>query len=75
VFTTQPLDVVKTKMQSLGASKLYRNTLHCLITVAKKDGIPALWKGSTPRLGRLVFSGGIVFSVYEKILQLYDSLA
>jgi len=30
-------------------------------------GIRGFWSGSTMRLGRLVLSGGIVFSVYEQV--------
>lgn len=68
VYTTMPLDVLKTRMQSLDAKKLYRNSFHCLTKIVREDGIFALWKGTTPRLGRLIFSGGIVFTVYEKVL-------
>lgn len=68
VYTTMPLDVLKTRMQSLDAKKLYRNSFHCFTRIIQEDGIFALWKGTTPRLGRLIFSGGIVFTVYEKVL-------
>jgi solute carrier family 25 (mitochondrial citrate transporter), member 1 len=63
-----PIDVVKTKMQSIEAKTKYKNSLDCLITTVKSDGVLALWKGATPRLGRLIFSGGIVFSVYEEVI-------
>ncbi|KAJ3034212.1 hypothetical protein HDV00_005259 [Rhizophlyctis rosea] len=72
VYSTQPIDVVKTRMQALNARALYKNSLHCLYKVGKEEGILALWKGATPRLGRLLFSGGIVFSVYEQVLFLLD---
>jgi solute carrier family 25 citrate transporter 1 len=68
VYSTMPLDVLKTRMQGLDAKKLYKNSLHCFIRIIKEDGVLALWKGATPRLGRLIFSGGIVFSVYEEVL-------
>ena len=70
VYCTMPLDVLKTRMQSLDAKKLYRNSFHCFIRIIREDGILALWKGTTPRLGRLIFSGGIVFTVYEKVIGL-----
>ena len=54
VYTTMPLDVVKTKMQSLDAKKNYRNSLDCLLKTTKNDGVLSLWNGSTPRLGRLM---------------------
>ncbi|KAJ3188708.1 hypothetical protein HDU85_004422 [Gaertneriomyces sp. JEL0708] len=72
VYTTMPLDVVKTRMQALNARELYRNSAHCLYKIVADEGVKALWKGATPRLGRLIFSGGIVFTVYEQIISLFD---
>ncbi|KAI8379828.1 mitochondrial carrier domain-containing protein [Choanephora cucurbitarum] len=69
VYSTMPLDVVKTRMQGLDA-KMYKNSVDCLVQVVKQNGILSLWKGTTPRLTRLIFSGGIVFTVYEKVYNL-----
>ena len=74
VYATMPLDVLKTRMQSLDAKKLYKNSFDCFTQIIRQDGIFALWKGTTPRLGRLIFSGGIVFTVYEKVLGLLKYL-
>jgi solute carrier family 25 citrate transporter 1 len=63
VFATQPFDTVKTRTQgSTGTT----------ISVAARDifrdgGARAFWGGSSMRLGRLVLSGGIVFTVYESV--------
>ncbi|KAI9493426.1 mitochondrial carrier domain-containing protein [Zychaea mexicana] len=67
VYTTMPLDVVKTRMQGLDARQLYKNSVDCLLKVVKANGVFSLWKGTTPRLARLIFSGGIVFTVYEQV--------
>lgn len=71
VYCTMPLDVVKTRMQSELANR-YRGTWDCITTMLRQEGILRFWKGTTPRLMRLVLSGGIVFSIYEKTL---DALA
>lgn len=68
VYTTMPIDTVKTRMQALGADKLYTSTFNCFIRIFKDEGLLTFWKGATPRLGRLVLSGGIVFTIYEKML-------
>jgi solute carrier family 25 citrate transporter 1 len=63
VYATQPFDTIKTHAQSArGAStgEAFRSVLH-------NAGLRGFWSGSTMRLGRLVFSGGIVFTVYEKV--------
>ncbi|KAG8984998.1 hypothetical protein FRB90_005003 [Tulasnella sp. 427] len=70
VYTTMPLDVVKTRMQSLEAKQLYKNSFHCAYKVWQENGILGFWKGTTPRLARLVMAGGIVFTVYEKVIVL-----
>ncbi|TDL27018.1 mitochondrial tricarboxylate transporter [Rickenella mellea] len=68
VYTTMPLDVIKTRMQSLEARQLYRNSFHCAYRIFTEEGLFRFWAGTTPRLARLVMSGGIVFTIYEKII-------
>ncbi|KAF8637153.1 hypothetical protein AX17_003057 [Amanita inopinata Kibby_2008] len=70
VYTTMPLDVIKTRMQSLEARAQYRNTFHCAYRIFTEEGILRFWTGTTPRLTRLVLSGGIVFTVYENIMKI-----
>ncbi|KAM6493261.1 mitochondrial tricarboxylate transporter [Amanita muscaria] len=69
VYTTMPLDVIKTRMQSLEARKQYRNSFHCAYRIFKEEGVLRFWTGTTPRLVRLVLSGGIVFTVYENVIK------
>lgn len=64
VYATMPFDVVKTQMQGLQASQ-YKNSIDCGVTIARESGVTALWKGTTPRLGRVMCSSGIIFAVYE----------
>lgn len=74
VYSTQPIDTVKTRMQSLESKKLYKNSIQCGVSIFKNEGILTLWSGATPRLGRLVLSGGIVFAGYEKTMDLLNTL-
>ncbi|KAG0262829.1 hypothetical protein BG011_009660 [Mortierella polycephala] len=74
VYTTMPLDVVKTKMQGLGAKELYKGAFDCAWKVFKSEGVFAFWRGATPRLARLSMSGGIVFSLYENTISLLHRL-
>ena len=50
------ISVVKTRMQSLTAKKEYRNALHCAYRIATEEGVFSFWKGTVPRLGRLIVS-------------------
>ncbi|KAF8591717.1 mitochondrial tricarboxylate transporter [Ramaria rubella] len=69
-YVTMPLDVIKTRMQSLGAQEKYKNSFHCAYKTYREDGLLRFWAGTTPRLMRLVVSGGLTFSVYEHIIRL-----
>lgn len=68
VYATMPIDTAKTRMQSVNAGPQYSGMIRTLTYIVKTEGFPALWRGSTARLGRLVMSGGIVFTIYEKLM-------
>lgn len=72
VYATQPIDTVKTRMQSLDARGQYKHSVDCALKIVKDEGFFKLWSGAVPRLGRLIFSGGIVFAMYEKTMDLLD---
>jgi len=74
VYATMPLDTVKTRMQSIEARKEYKNSFQCAAKIFREEGLFALWSGALPRLGRLVFSGGIVFTMYEKSMEMMDRI-
>ncbi|QYS96844.1 Tricarboxylate transport protein [Trichoderma simmonsii] len=74
VYVTQPLDTVKTRMQSIEARTQYGNTFRCAAMIFKQEGILTFWSGALPRLARLVLSGGIVFTMYEKSMDLMNKL-
>lgn len=66
VYVTQPFDTVKTRVQSVEGKSISE----ALRGVVQERGLRGFWSGSTMRLGRLLLSGGIVFSVYERISSL-----
>ncbi|KAI3647734.1 hypothetical protein MP228_007955 [Amoeboaphelidium protococcarum] len=65
---TMPIDVIKTRMQGI-QSKQYKSMLDCGKQILLKEGVFTFWKGTTPRLSRVVFSSGIVFSVQDFIMR------
>lgn len=60
-LTTQPFDVIKTRSQSAKGT----TTAEAIKSVLVDYGVKGFWKGTTMRLGRTVFSGGILFTSYE----------
>ena len=90
VYGNTPIDVVKTRcvfglviwfshlfvlfrMQGLDAHK-YRNALDCVVKIWTKEGPFAFYKGTVPRLGRVVLDTAIVFTIYENVLKVLDKL-
>jgi solute carrier family 25 (mitochondrial citrate transporter), member 1 len=51
-------------MQSINAKADYGNSFNCAWSIYKQEGILSFWSGATPRLARLLLSGGIVFTMY-----------
>ena len=54
VLELMPRSVIKTRMQSLKARQEYRNSLHCAYRIFTEEGVLKFWKGTVPRLGRLI---------------------
>lgn len=63
VYATMPLDTIKTRMQSIEARHIYKNTWSCAMRIVQEESVLALWSGAIPRLMRLSMSGGIVFAM------------
>lgn len=65
--TTNPLDVVRTRMmsQDVGSSALYKNALDCIVKTVSKEGPAALLKGVLPRCIVIGPSTAVFFFVYE----------
>lgn len=63
VYATQPFDSIKTRAQGVHGV----GVKEAVQSIMRDHGVKGLWKGSTMRLGRLLLSGGIVFSVYEEV--------
>ncbi|OAA71853.1 Mitochondrial carrier domain protein [Akanthomyces lecanii RCEF 1005] len=64
VYATQPFDSIKTVAQGVDGASTGEAFRHIL----NQRGIRGFWSGSTMRLGRLILSGGIVFTVYEQVV-------
>lgn len=73
VFGNTPVDVVKTRMQGLEASK-YKNTLDCAVQIMKHEGPKAFYKGTVPRLSRVCLDVAITFMIYDKFIQVFNKV-
>lgn len=74
-FCTIPLDTAKVRLQlqkrvPLGDSEAapkYRGLLGTVATIAKEEGLFALWKGIIPGLHRQCIYGGLRIGLYEPV--------
>lgn len=73
VLGNTPLDVVKTRMQSLDASK-YKNTFDCAKQIMKNEGPKAFYKGTLPRMSRVVLDVGITFMIYDTFMEFFSKV-
>lgn len=73
VFGNTPLDVVKTRMQGLEASK-YKNTADCALQIWRNEGVTAFYKGTVPRLGRVCLDVAITFMIYDSFMDLFNTV-
>ncbi|XP_045770224.1 putative tricarboxylate transport protein, mitochondrial [Maniola jurtina] len=71
VFGNTPIDVVKTRMQGLEAAK-YKSTWDCFFKTWKHEGPLAFYKGTVPRLSRVVFDVAITFTIYDSIMDMFN---
>lgn len=67
-----PFDVVKSRIQA-GSTK-YKWTLPSIATVAKEEGMGALYKGFVPKVLRLGPGGGILLVVFTTCMDFFRSI-
>ena len=67
VMANTPVDVIKTKMQGLESSLKYKGSIDCLVKTVKNEGLLGLYKGTVPRLTRVVADVAITFTLFDKI--------
>lgn len=73
VFGNTPIDVVKTRMQGLEASK-YSSTMDCFLKIWKNEGPTAFYKGTVPRLSRVCLDVAITFMIYDSFMELFNKV-
>ncbi|XP_062217618.1 adenine nucleotide transporter BT1, chloroplastic/amyloplastic/mitochondrial-like [Phragmites australis] len=64
---TFPLEVARKQMQvgALGGRQVYRNVLHAMYCIVRKEGVGGLYRGLGPSCIKLMPAAGISFMCYE----------
>ncbi|GAB4860055.1 Mitochondrial uncoupling protein 2 [Ancistrocladus abbreviatus] len=74
-FCTIPLDTAKVRLQlqkkvsasDVPGSPKYRGMFGTMFTIAKEEGLPALWNGIVPGLHRQFLYGGLRIGLYDPL--------
>ena len=61
-----PVDVVKTKMQGLEASK-YNGFADCFAQIYRTSGVMGFYMGIGPRLARVVLAVALTFAIFHQL--------
>ncbi|GAX82700.1 hypothetical protein CEUSTIGMA_g10126.t1 [Chlamydomonas eustigma] len=64
-IVTTPLDVLKTRLMTQGASGRYTSLLDATLTIAREEGMAAFMRGWQPRLIWISMGGFVFFPVLE----------
>ncbi|XP_072302431.1 solute carrier family 25 member 15b [Eucyclogobius newberryi] len=62
VFSGQPLDTAKVKMQTFPT--MYRGFVHCIVSTYKQVGMRGLYQGTTPALMANIAENSVLFMSY-----------
>ncbi|TMS17673.1 solute carrier family 25 member 48 [Larimichthys crocea] len=67
VVVGHPLDTVKTRLQ---AGKGYKNTLHCILTIYRKETVMGFFKGMSFPLASITVYNSVVFGFFSNAQRL-----
>ena len=65
VLANQPIDVVKSNMQSVNGMIRYSSSIDCFQKIWKEEGVKGLYRGLVPRLNRVVLETSLSFTFFE----------
>lgn len=72
---TYPYQVIRSRLQTYEAHKVYRGTMDAVSQIWAQEGIAGFYKGLGPNLFRVLPSTWVTFLVYENIKLLMPKLA
>lgn len=71
-IVTTPLDVIKTRLMTQGATGRYKNLVDATLTIARTEGMSAFMSGWQPRLLWISLGGFVFFPALEAAKQLFS---
>ncbi|GMG60178.1 unnamed protein product [Ambrosiozyma monospora] len=65
VAITQPIDLLKTRMQTRDYRIIYRDVMTCTLKIFMEEGIKKFWAGWFPRLVKVSCSSSVTLITYN----------
>lgn len=75
VGVTQPIDVMKTRMQTRDYRIVYRDMMSMIALIFFKEGWTKFWSGSVPRFVKVSCSSTVTLLTYEYVTKLANKLS
>lgn len=75
IGVTQPIDVIKTRIQSRDGVIIYKNVMNCIATTFFNEGLKTFWIGSIPRFIKISCSSSVTLIVYEWVTKSVEKLS
>lgn len=72
---TQPIDVIKTRMQSRDYRIIYKDMMTCIVLIFFKEGASKFWSGSVPRFVKISCSSTVTLGTYEYVTKAVNKLS
>lgn len=75
VAVTQPIDVLKTRMQTRDYRILYKDMMTAIVLIFFKEGFSKFWAGSVPRFVKVSCSSTVTLLTYDYVTKAVNSLS
>ncbi|GAV29103.1 hypothetical protein PMKS-002583 [Pichia membranifaciens] len=75
VGVTQPIDVIKTRMQTRDYRIVYKDLMTCIALIFFKEGVSKFWSGSVPRFVKVSCSSTVTLLTYEYVTKAVNTLS
>lgn len=75
VGVTQPIDVMKTRMQTRDYRIVYKDMMSMVAMIFFKEGWTKFWSGSVPRFVKVSCSSTVTLLTYEQVTKLVSKLS
>lgn len=75
VAVTQPIDVLKTRMQTKDYRILYKDMMTCMVLIFFKEGFSKFWAGAVPRFVKVSCSSTVTLLTYDYVTKAVNKLS